>query len=216
MRQLRSGLWALESSSSWGCNTYLIDDGARVFLVDPGPSFQLNPVARELREAGRSPYEVTGILLTHYDQDHSRSAAEWRRRTRAAVWLGVEDAEVLRTRQVPGPRFRRFMMAVLGLAELPDGTVEMRGEVTIAPGLTALPTPGHTPGHYAFLWKDVALIGDAANSGPDGELIPFTPQQVVTDPVQADATLHMLSALPVRMFCPGHSPALERTGHHAT
>lgn len=211
MRQLRPGLWAMESSSSWGCNTYLIDGGARLFLVDPGPSFQLDRVARELRTAGRSPYEVTDILLTHYDQDHSRSAAQWRRRTRATVWLGADDAEILRTHHVPGPRFRRFMMAVLGLAELPEGTVEMRGEVTIVPGLTALPTPGHTPGHFTFLWRDVALIGDAANSGPDGELIPFTPRQVVTDPVQADATRDMLSALPVRMFCPGHTPAVERT-----
>ncbi len=164
MLQLRPGLWAMESSSLWGCNTYLIDGGARVFLVDPGPSFQLDRVARELRAAGRSPYGVTDILLTHYDPDHSRSAAEWRRRTRAAVWLGAADADILRTHRVPGPWFRRFMMAVLGLAELPEGTVEMRGEVTIVPGLTALPAPGHTPGHYAFLWQDVALIGDAESA----------------------------------------------------
>lgn len=93
MRLLRPGLWAMESSSSWGCNTFLIADAGRVLLVDPGPSFQLNPLARELRAAGRSPYDVTDILLTHYDQDHSRSAAEWRRRTQATVWLGADDAE---------------------------------------------------------------------------------------------------------------------------
>ncbi len=44
---------------------YLLAIEGRVFVVDPGPSFQLNPVARELRASGRSPYEVTGILLTH-------------------------------------------------------------------------------------------------------------------------------------------------------
>lgn len=210
MLQLRTGLWAMESSSSWGCNTFLIVAAERVFLVDPGPSFQLNPLARELRAAGRSPYEVTDILLTHYDQDHSRSAAEWRRRTRATVWLGAEDAEILRTRTVPGPRFRRLMMALLGLAELPEGTVELRGEVAIAPGLTALPTPGHTPGHYAFLLHDAALIGDAALTGPDGELIPFPRRGLMTDPVQADATFRLLSSLPVRLFCSGHTPAVER------
>jgi len=48
MRQLRPGVWALESSSSWGCNSYLVATAGRVLLVDPGPSFQLNPVAREL------------------------------------------------------------------------------------------------------------------------------------------------------------------------
>ena len=47
----------------------------------------LNRVARELRAAGRSPYEVTDILLTHYDIDHTGAAAEWQRRTGARTWL---------------------------------------------------------------------------------------------------------------------------------
>ncbi len=213
MRQLRQGLWAMESSSSWGCNTFLIADDGRLLLVDPGPSFQLNRLARELRAAGRSPYQVTDILLTHYDPDHARSAAEWRRRTRATVWLGSADIEILRTRKVPGPRLRRFMMSLLRLPQLPDGIVELRGEVTVAPGLTALPTPGHTPGHYAFRWQDAALIGDAALSGPDGQLIPFAMKLMVTDLPQSEATRKMLSGLPVNLFCPGHSPAVERHGH---
>ena len=209
MIRLRPGLWRMESSSSWGCNTYLIEDAGRVFLVDPGPKFQLDRVARELRAAGRSPYDVTDVLLTHYDQDHSRSAAELRRRTGATVYLGAEDAQILRSHKVPGSWQRRFMMRLLGLAELPEGTVELRGEVAISPGLTALPSPGHTPGHYAFLWRDVAFIGDAANCGPDGELVPFD-RALMTDPVQADATREMLSSLPVRLFCAAHSNPVER------
>lgn len=211
MRLLRPGLWAMESSSSWGCNSFLITDAGRVFLVDPGPSFQLDRLARELRAAGRSPYDVTDILVTHYDQDHTRSVPEWQRRTGATVWLGAADAEILRTREFPGGAFRRFMVRVLRPPQLPEGTVELEGEVTIAPGLTALPTPGHTPGHYAFIWRDAALIGDAADSGPDGELVPFSPS-TMTDRTQGDATREMLSALPVRLFCPGHSAATERGG----
>ncbi|WP_408637703.1 MBL fold metallo-hydrolase [Ornithinimicrobium sediminis] len=211
MLLLRSGLWAMESSSSWGCNSYLIDDGRRVFLVDPGPSFQMDPVARELRASGRSPYDLTDILLTHYDQDHSRSAAEWRHRTQATVWLGADDAEILRTRKVPGPWFRRCMMALLGLANLPQGTVAMRGETVIAPGLTAVPSPGHTPGHYAFIWHDVALIGDAARTSPDGGLVRFKPRGLATDPALADRSRHALANLPVRVFCPGHGPVADRT-----
>ncbi|CAN5169509.1 hypothetical protein BH11ACT1_BH11ACT1_16740 [soil metagenome] len=80
------------------------------------------------------------------------------------------------------------------------------------PGLTAVPSPGHTPGHYAFVWHDVALVGDAALTGADGELTPFAPRLLMTDPAQGDATREMLSALPVRMFCPGHSAAVERSG----
>lgn len=76
--------------------------------------------------------------------------------------------------------------------------------------------PDTTPvdGHYAFVWGDVALIGDAADSMPNGELRPFTPKQLMTDPEQADATRAMLTALPVQMFGPGHSPAVERQSHN--
>jgi glyoxylase-like metal-dependent hydrolase (beta-lactamase superfamily II)/dienelactone hydrolase len=210
MRLLRPGLWALESSSLWGCNSYLVATAGRVLLVDPGPSFQLNPVARELRAAGRSPYDVSDILLTHYDWDHSHSAAEWRRRTGATVWLGAADAEILRTRRVPGTRLRRFACRLFRLSELPEGTVELRGEVSVAPGLTALPTPGHTPGHYAYVRGDVALIGDAADTQPDGELRPSSSPGLMTNLEQADATRALLSAMPVHMFGPGHTPAVER------
>lgn len=211
MKQLRPGLWKMESSSSWGCNTYVIEDEGRVFLVDPGPKFQLNRIAREVSAAGRSPYDVTDVLLTHYDQDHTRSAAQWRRRTGATVYLGAADVQVLRSHVVPGSWQRRLMMRLLGLAELPEGTVELHGQVTIAPGLTAIPAPGHTPGHYAYLWRDVALIGDTAHCGPDGELEPFD-AALMTDLQQSEQTRAMLSALPVRLFCAGHSDPVERRG----
>lgn len=211
MRQLRPGLWAMDSSSSWGCNAFLITTDDRVILVDPGPKFQSKRLVRELQAAGRSPNAVTDVLLTHYDPDHARSAAYWRRRTGAKVWMGAEDGDVLRTRRAPGTRLRRFMMWLLRLPELPEGTVELRGETTIAPGLTALPTPGHTPGHYAFLWQDVALVGDAALTGPDGELVPFRIKPMMTDLNQSETTRRMLSELSVRLFCPGHSPAVERS-----
>lgn len=45
---------------------------------------------------------------------------------------------------------------------------------------------------------------------PDGELLPFTPMHMMTDPEQGDETRAMLSALPAGMLCPGHSAAMER------
>ena len=47
----------------------------------------------------------------------------------------------------------------------------------------------------------------------DGQLIPFAMKLMVTDLPQSEATRKMLSGLPVNLFCPGHSPAVERHGH---
>lgn len=206
MRELRSGLWAMESPRM-SAHGYLLTTAGRVFLVDPGMSFDFKVLSRELAASGRSPRTVTDILLTHYDIDHASSAAEWQRRTGATVWLGAEDAEILRSGTAPATRFRRIMAR--WLPTLPANVVELRGEVTIAPGLTAVPTPGHTPGHYAFLWEDVALIGDVAVGARNGEL--RSDGFRAADAAQADATMAMVEALPVRAFCPGHGHIVERT-----
>ncbi len=104
---------------------------------------------------------------------------------------------------------RRFFVTIFQLPHLPDRVTELRGEVAITPSLRAVPSPGHTPGHYAYVWRDVAFIGDAADTGPDGELVAFD-ASMMTDLHQGDATREMLSALPVNMFCPGHTPPRER------
>ena len=82
-------------TSAVGAHCYWLDAGDRVAIIDPGMKAGLNRVARELRQAGRSPYEVTDILLTHYDIDHTGAAAEWQRRTGARAWLGAADAAIL-------------------------------------------------------------------------------------------------------------------------
>lgn len=200
MLQLQHGLWLMESARA--AHAYLVATSDRLLLVDPGPRFQLVPLARELRDAGRSPFDVTDVLVTHYDPDHAGAAAAWRRRTGAVVRIGAEDAEVLRTRRPPGTRFRRDLVRRV-LPQLPEGVVELHGDTEVAPGLTAVPAPGHTPGHYAYVWQDAALIGDAAVRGRDGRLR-VTRRHLLTDAGQAAATLRRLEALPVRLFGPGH------------
>lgn len=206
MLQLRPGLFRLESARA--ANAYLLEHAGRVFLFDPGLRFQLNPLAREIRDSGRSAYDVTDIVLTHYDVDHAQIAAEWSRRTGAPVWLGAADAEILRTRVAPTTPFRTAM-GRLSMPELPADPIELRGEIELVPGLRAIPAPGHTPGSYAFVWRDVALIGDAARTDSSGRLIP-TPALLMSDVRQGDATRAALDALPVRLFCAGHTPPAER------
>lgn len=206
VEQLRPGIFRMDASGM--ANTYLVDLDGRVLLVDPGMTRQLNPLAREFRDAGRSPFDVTDLLLTHYDFDHTQAAAEWARRTGATTWMSAVDAEILRTGRVPDTPFRRFV-GWFPLPELPTGLVELSGEVEIVPGLVALPAPGHTPGSYAFVVGDVAFIGDAAQSRRDGELRPMA-AMLMSDVAQGDATRAMLTSLPVRLFCTGHTTPTER------
>ena len=206
MRRVRDGVSWLNVSV--GANCYLLDSGDRVGIIDPGMRLGLNRVARSLRAHGRSPYEVTDILLTHYDADHAQAAAEWQRRTHARVWLGAPDAAILTGAVRPPTAFRR-MLAATGLPELPRGLHLLDGDIEVIPGVRAVPTPGHTPGHYVFTWADVGFLGDAAFVSRDGGLQPV-PNLLNCDSALAAASRALIDELDVAWFCAGHSAPTRR------
>lgn len=202
MREVIPSLYRLDSARAG--NAYLIDAGDRSVLVDAGLATGAREVVAELAAARIPP--LTDIVVTHYDPDHVGAVAAVQRATGARVWLGAADARILRGEVEPPTRTRRFMLRTgwLGRPELPTDLAELPGhaDTEIAPGVVAVPAPGHTPGHHAVLWRGVALIGDAARvSG--GRLVHF-PSFLISDRVAAEATLQALAARRPRLVCPGH------------
>ncbi len=196
-------------TSAVGARCYWLDAPGRVAIVDPGMMPGLNRVARELRDAGRSPYEATDILLTHYDIDHAAAAAQWQRRTGARVWLGAADAAILTGAVAPATPLRRFV-AALGLPELPANLRLLDGDGEPWPGLEALHTPGHTPGHHAYRVGGVLFAGDAALARR-GRLEAI-PAILMTDVDRGEADLARLRTLDVDWYCCGHSDPVRRRG----
>jgi len=205
MKQLTEQVAWLESSV--GARCYWLDAGDRVAIIDPGMKGGLNPVARELRASGRSPYEVTDILLTHYDVDHTGSAAEWQRRTGARTWIGAADAAIITGAVPPATGFRQLTFR-LGRVELPGNLHLIDGDAELWPGLVALHTPGHTPGHHSFRAGRVLFAGDTAVAR-SGRLQP-APAMLMTSPGQALADAARLRALDVDWYCCGHSDPERR------
>lgn len=202
MQQLAPGIWWLPETVA--CSSYLVQAGDRVVLIDPGMRWALNRVARTLHAAGIPPRSVTDILLTHYDHDHTGAAAEWQRRTGAQAWISAADAAIL-TGATPPPAtwFRQLVPRVVGLPELPRNLNLVDETTEILPGVTAIPSPGHTPGHLAFTYERAAFIGDAAFVDERAALTPL-PGFLMADVRQGDHTRFRLSSLEVDWFCPGH------------
>lgn len=212
MQQISGNAYWMRSAV--GARCYWLDGpGKRRAIIDPGTRFGLNRVARELGNAGRSPGEVTDILLTHYDFDHTAAAAEWQRRTGARVWLGAPDAAILgRTAPAPDTPLRRTL-ARFGLPELPAELHLLEAETEIWDGLIALPTPGHTPGHFSFLAGQVVFVGDAG-AAVKGLLKP-TPAPLMSDLQQGEQSLARLRKLQVEWYCCGHTDPVRRSSASA-
>jgi hydroxyacylglutathione hydrolase len=172
---LLPGLWRLDSAR--GCNVYLLDAGGTLVVLDSGLGGSTHRLVREIEALlpGRTPELVA---LTHRHGDHQGGAAALRTRFGARVAAGVADCEI-----EDGRTFTRHHRDASGGGRLPTWLLPrpfslarspvdlpLEGEVEVAPGLLAVPTPGHTAGSYCYIdeTRGVAFVGDLVLSYADG------------------------------------------------
>ncbi|HEU5320966.1 MAG TPA: MBL fold metallo-hydrolase [Methylomirabilota bacterium] len=161
--------------------SYLIRSDGRTVLVDTGlgprptdtPDVPWGRLLRDFQDNGVRPEEVDMVVLTHLHRDHVgwNLLAEGQRWVptfpNARYWMSARDWEACHQPDVQPARFPNAPTCVWPLAEL--GLVElMHGEHGLTPSLTAVPTPGHTPGHVSILvtsrGERALVLGDAAHS----------------------------------------------------
>lgn len=163
-------------------NAYLIDTGSRILLVDTGAGRLFGPdmggrLPAALAAAGYRPEQVDDILITHMHTDHSGGLTEGGRMLfpNATVHVGQGDLDFyLDPKPNQKPIFGGRML--YDQAQTTVGVYARAGKVRgftarkqILPGVTAVPTPGHTPGHAFYrvesdgesieFWGDVMHFG---------------------------------------------------------
>jgi glyoxylase-like metal-dependent hydrolase (beta-lactamase superfamily II) len=172
------GVWWLHKTR--GSNVYLVEasDG-RLLLIDTGFASSAAGIIAELDEIAPDR-TVDQILLTHSHFDHSGAAMELRERLGAAVVAGAGDCTsdgrggyVLHEALGRSHRRRRLLGRLAGRAAATPVVVVDRplsGQVEVAPGIVAVPVPGHTPGSYCFIDRDrgITFVGDLVISHHDG------------------------------------------------
>jgi len=156
-----------------GC--FLIRTADRVVLVDAGLGPQQQQLAdgmqlvggqllTRLAAVGTAPENITDVVCTHLHSDHIGWLFDLEARPvfgYATIWFGASDWDHF----VNGPGdmyphvrdgFRRLHSSLLRPVDR---------DVSVAPGVTTLSTPGHTPGHLSVLITSgrerALLLGDA-------------------------------------------------------
>lgn len=132
-------------------DTYLVLNGARAFVVDPGAD--ADKIAAAAKNAGAV---IENVLLTHAHFDHIGAAAELQRRG-ALIVMHRDDVPLVASFKnlafYTGKTVDKFV---------PDVTVS-GGETLDVAGISVkvIHTPGHTAGGVCYVAEDSIFSGDA-------------------------------------------------------
>jgi glyoxylase-like metal-dependent hydrolase (beta-lactamase superfamily II) len=162
-------------------NTFLINTGTRLILVDTGAGELLGPksggrLVANLKAAGYRPEQVGAVLLTHIHGDHSAgltvggkvvfpNADVYVNARERDYWLDPSEAA-----RAPAEKKAYFAQAheaidpyvAAGRLKTFDGPTEL------FPGIRTIPVPGHTPGHTLYVVESrgekLVLVGDTVHA----------------------------------------------------
>lgn len=143
-----------------GLSSILIEAEAGLILIDGGLTQSAALIESNIRSAGFDPRTIKAILVSHAHYDHAGGVAALQRLTRATVYTSVEGAKALSTGELQsddpqflfGPEHTGFP-AIKNVVAVGDREVVSIGGVDV----TAVYTPGHTPGSTSWTWESCAL-----------------------------------------------------------
>ncbi|WP_249347889.1 MBL fold metallo-hydrolase [Corallococcus exiguus] len=171
----------LEDPIEASINAFLINTGTALVLVETGSGTFFGPGAggqlqQSLQAAGYRPEQIDVVLVTHIHSDHSGGLmaktgrafpnAILRAHAReVAFWLGGDE----QAKGQVAPKFFEEARAMVGPYQDAGKLKTFADGDTLVPGIRAMPTPGHTPGHSAYvvesrgarllLWGDLMHFG---------------------------------------------------------
>ena len=168
-------------------NCLLLETAGKKVLFDNGMGSEKlygpdsGRLLHSLREAGVAPAEIDAMVLTHAHCDHcwgTMADDGTPNFPNATLYLSREELDFW-TSAASGSRLSRSVAGVRRhLLPLRDRIRLIRDEEEFLPGVHALATPGHTPGHMAFLFDggwcltgDVAFHDPLSYSFPDAESV---------------------------------------------
>jgi metallo-beta-lactamase class B len=193
------------------CNSYLLNTGDPLVLIDCGCGDSLPGILANLREMEMDPRDVSHVLLTHAHLPHA-GAADDLQRNGVEVLAGPLAAQAIRagSRGTAAYHYHRRFQPVQAVTEMNDGDSLTLGTCEIR--LIAL--PGHSADSVGYEvtheGRRMLFCGDAVRS----PAMEQCRDRVDYDAEAYLATLERLLDDPPDVLYPGHGPfCLSKPDH---
>ncbi len=195
-------------------NAFLVNTGSRLVLIDSGAGVLYGTccghLMENLRAAGYTPEQVDDVFLTHLHRDHVGGVDAHGRLAfpNAVVHVSKTDADYWldRANQKTAPPWLGTMFdgAADSLAPvIAAGRLQtFDGPTALLPGLRAVPSPGHTPGHTWYVVESrgqtLVVWGDIVHVAPVQFPVPGIRLKYDSDQRSAEAQRRLVFAQAAR------------------
>lgn len=195
-----------------GSRTYLAVD-THITVIDTGAPGSSERILGAVRELGRSPDNVSDIIITHGHLDHVGGLPELQRSVPARTGIHLAEAHHVDSDEpLPNPFTHPILARICepylqwvdpGRARI-DVYLRDGDELPVLGGMRIVHVPGHTPGSVALYFPQlgVIIVGDAMQYR-FGRLMP--PHRLFTqDMPQAIASIRKIAQLDFATLCFSH------------
>jgi glyoxylase-like metal-dependent hydrolase (beta-lactamase superfamily II) len=170
----------LKDPYEWSFNGFLVNTGSKLVLVDTGAGSTMGAttgrLVANLKASGYKPEQVDEIYITHMHDDHIGGLTADGKRvfTNAVVRAAQAEGDywLSQTQMDAAPADQKdsfkTAMAMLNPYVTAGKYKPFIGDMELVPGVHAMATAGHTPGHTAYiveskgeklvLWGDVMHV----------------------------------------------------------
>jgi glyoxylase-like metal-dependent hydrolase (beta-lactamase superfamily II) len=178
--------------------------GERTLLVDPGNHHigSYSILWHALQSRGLDYGDIDEVVTTHIHTDHAGAILQ----LAGTPWtLGAGDLEEMAAIEgAPIVEAKKTMMGKV---------TEIETETELMPGVLAIPTPGHTPGHISLMVETaeerVLIAGDLTMVASEYRERSFSHWYSEGQLAQLNASLDRVQALSPQLVIPGHDRAFR-------
>ncbi|HUW63265.1 MAG TPA: MBL fold metallo-hydrolase [Spirochaetia bacterium] len=181
-------------------NFFVYKDDEDTICIDSG--FRKSEIIRELSTLHIDPADVTHLFMTHSDYDHAGGLDSFEK---AKVYLSSDEEQMITRRKAR--QLGLIYNSSIGreYTLLNDNEIITVGSIKIS----AIATPGHTPGSMSYLLNDHILFTGDTICLRDNKVYPFKRFLNMDTQLQKESIRKLARLGHVQMACTAHTGYTE-------